>query len=78
MPRGLDRRTYATILKGKTPALFNVYRPYHSRMEDAVSSTMIKQQWTLVKQQGRNKHPHQATITYRIKDIKSKQKIIMK
>ena len=54
--------------------VFNVYRLGKMKVEDAGSSTVIKQQWILMQQQGRDEHPHHATLHDLIKAIQQKQK----
>ena len=75
-PSGMGRWTYATILgrNNKKTTVFNVYRPGKMKVEDAGSSTVIKQQWIMMQQQGRDEHPHNATLKDLIKAIQQKQK----
>ena len=44
------------------------------KVEDAGSSTVIKQQWITMQQQGRDEHAHNATLNDLIKAIQQKQK----
>ena len=54
--------------------MFNVYRPGKVKVEDARSSTVIKQQWITMQQQGRDEHAHNATLNDLIKAIQQQQK----
>ena len=48
------------------------------KVEDAGSSTVIKQQWIMMQQQGRDEHPHHATLNDLINAIQQKQNITTK
>ena len=75
-PSGIGRWTYATILgrNNTKTTVFNVYRPGKMKVKDAGSSTVIKQQCIMMQQQGRDEHPHNATLNDLVKAIQQKQK----
>ena len=51
-----------------------MYRPCNVRIENTGIKTVLKQQWLIMKKSNRYEHPHKATITDTIREIKKFQK----
>ena len=54
--------------------IFTMYRPCKSPIETVGWSTIIKQQWLLLKEKKRHEYPNLAAIRHTIETIKGKQK----
>ena len=69
----MDAHCYIGKNNNKT-TIFNVYRPGKTAIELVGNSTVIKQQWILLKKSNIKGHPHDVIINDLSKTIKEKQK----
>ena len=75
-PAGMGRWSTLTVLgkNNKRTTIITMYRPCKVKIENAGITTVVKQQWLIMQKSNRYEHPHKATITDAIKEIKKFQK----
>ena len=67
---GMWRWRYLTILErnNKRTTIVTLYKACDERIVDTWETTVVKQQWLIIKKENWNEHPHKAVMTDIIKN----------